>query len=103
MNWAGHKAVITMLIARIMKSPGSTGKRQTRPCWNLPAKLIRLRNEHSVFSRKYWFRGDKVAEGEAEDIAWFLPDGQQMADEHWSEGFAKSVAVYLKRQRTPCR
>jgi len=59
------------------------------------SKLIRLRNEHSVFSRKYWFHGDKVAEGEAEDIAWFLPDGQQMAEEHWSEGFAKSVAVYL--------
>jgi len=59
------------------------------------SKLIRLRNEHSVFSRKYWFRGDKVAEGEAEDIAWFLPDGQQMAEEHWNEGFAKSVAVFL--------
>jgi len=59
------------------------------------AKLIHLRNGHSVFSRKNWFRGDKVSEGGAEDIAWFLPDGVHMTEEHWNQGHAKSVAIFL--------
>jgi glycogen operon protein len=30
-----------------------------------------------------------------EDIGWFKPDGDQMSDEDWESGFAKSVAVFL--------
>jgi isoamylase len=30
-----------------------------------------------------------------EDIAWFLPDGTEMTDEHWSHDFAKSLGVYM--------
>ena len=59
------------------------------------AKLIHLRNNHSVFSRKNWFRGAKVSESGAEDIAWFLPDGVHMTEEHWNQGHAKSVAIFL--------
>jgi len=29
------------------------------------------------------------------DIMWFLPDGNQMNDEHWENDFAKSFGVYL--------
>jgi isoamylase len=57
-------------------------------------KLIHLRMEHSVFSRKNWFKGEPV-KGGIEDIVWFLPDGSTMNDEHWNQGFAKSVAIYL--------
>ena len=30
-----------------------------------------------------------------EDIAWFLHDGNEMSDEHWSHDFAKSLGVFL--------
>jgi glycogen operon protein len=30
-----------------------------------------------------------------DDIGWFTPDGIEMTEENWSEGFAKSVAVFL--------
>jgi glycogen operon protein len=30
-----------------------------------------------------------------EDIAWFQPDGSEMSEESWTNGFAKSLAVYL--------
>ena len=30
-----------------------------------------------------------------EDIAWFLPDGSEMTEEHWNTSFAKSLAIYL--------
>jgi len=58
-------------------------------------KLIHLRREHAVFSRKNWFRGEPVKENGIEDIAWFLPNGERMTDDNWQEGFAKSIAVFL--------
>jgi len=58
-------------------------------------KLIHLRREHAVFSRKNWFKGTPVKANGIEDIAWFLPDGGAMTDENWQEGYAKSVAIYL--------
>ncbi|MFD2871260.1 glycogen debranching protein GlgX [Mucilaginibacter ximonensis] len=61
-------------------------------------QLIHLRREHAAFSRKSWFKGEPVKEGGIEDIAWFLPDGSQMDQEHWQQGFAKSVAVFLNGQ-----
>jgi isoamylase len=61
-------------------------------------QLISLRNSHSVFSRKNWFKGVPAKETRIEDIAWFLPDGTAMEEEHWSQNFAKSVAMYLSGQ-----
>ncbi|WP_419698798.1 glycogen debranching protein GlgX [Mucilaginibacter sp. NFX135] len=58
-------------------------------------KLIHLRNDHSVFSRKNWFKGVPAKDTKIEDIAWFLPDGTQMEEHHWHDGSAKSVAIYL--------
>jgi isoamylase len=59
------------------------------------AKLINLRNRHSVFSRKDWFKGEPVKENGVEDIEWFLPDGNPMNEDHWGQYFAKSVALFL--------
>lgn len=58
-------------------------------------KLIRLRLEHPVFCRKGWFQGQKIHGSGTEDIGWFKPDGTEMTDEDWSDGLAKSLAVYL--------
>jgi glycogen operon protein len=60
--------------------------------------LIHLRREHAAFSRKSWFKGEPVKDNGIEDIAWFLPDGSQMTEDHWDQGFAKSIAVYLNGQ-----
>jgi isoamylase len=61
-------------------------------------QLIHLRREHAAFSRKSWFKGEPITGDSIEDIAWFLPEGLQMDDEHWQQGFAKSVAVFLNGQ-----
>lgn len=61
-------------------------------------QLIHLRREHAAFSRKSWFKGEPVKGDGIEDIAWFLPDGSQMSEEHWQQNFAKSVAVFLNGQ-----
>lgn len=59
------------------------------------SRLIRIRVEHAVFSRKNWFKGKVIKANGIEDIVWFLPDGAQMTEENWKEGSAKSVAIYL--------
>ena len=57
--------------------------------------LIKLRKEHAAFSRNNWFKGEAVKEEGPADIAWFLPNGNEMNDDNWSHDFAKSVAVFL--------
>lgn len=56
-------------------------------------KLIRLRKDHPSFCRRRWFQGMLIRG--VEDIAWFLPDGSEMTEEHWNTGFAKSLGIFL--------
>jgi glycogen operon protein len=65
------------------------------------ATLIRLRAEHPVFRRRRFFRGQEALRGrsgppdEPGDIAWFTPAGEEMTDDDWAVGFAKSLTVFL--------
>ena len=58
-------------------------------------QLISLRKTHPAFCRRRWFQGQPIKGLGLEDIAWFLPDGSEMTEEHWSNDFAKSLAVYM--------
>jgi glycogen operon protein len=48
-----------------------------------------------VFRRRRFFKGRPVKGTPLEDIGWFKPDGEQMSDDDWDSGFAKSVSVFL--------
>jgi glycogen operon protein len=64
-------------------------------------KLIQLRAGHPVFRRRRFFRGQEAVRGRAAardepgDIAWFTPAGEEMTDDDWAVGFAKSLTVFL--------
>ena len=58
-------------------------------------QVIALRKTHPTFCRRKWFQGRPIKGIGVEDIAWFLPDGSEMSEEHWNTSFAKSLAVYL--------
>lgn len=58
-------------------------------------KLIHFRRSHPAFCRRRWFQGQPIKGIGLEDIAWFLPDGTEMSDEHWNESFAKSLGIFL--------
>ena len=60
-------------------------------------KLTRLRADHPVFRRRRFFRGEAIRGGRHRlgDIAWFTPAGEEMTDEDWDAGFAKSLTVFL--------
>lgn len=58
-------------------------------------KVIHLVKEHPAFCRRRWFQGQPIKGMGVEDIAWFLPSGSEMTEEHWNNDFAKSLAIYL--------
>jgi isoamylase len=58
-------------------------------------QLIRLRKDHPVFHRRRWFQGRPIHGAQVTDIGWFTPDGAEMAEEHWNEGFAKALGIFL--------
>jgi isoamylase len=62
---------------------------------NFVRNLIWFRKSHPAFSRRRWFQERPIRGIGLEDIAWFSPDGSEMKDEMWNEGYAKSLGVYL--------
>ncbi|HVM35115.1 MAG TPA: glycogen debranching protein GlgX [Actinomycetota bacterium] len=58
-------------------------------------RLMAFRARHPVFRRRRWFEGRDVTGSGLSDIAWFNPDGSAMTADQWSNGFAKSVGVFL--------
>jgi glycogen operon protein len=57
-------------------------------------RLIALRHDHPVFRRRRWFQGRSIR-GEGQDLGWFTPEGNEMTDEDWAQGFARALGVYL--------
>ena len=57
--------------------------------------LIRFRKDHPVFRRRGFFQGRPIHGSGVSDLAWFKPDGEEMSDEDWQTGFAKSLGVFL--------
>ncbi len=61
-------------------------------------RLLQIRRSHPVFRRRGWFYGRPIHGSQLTDIAWFKPDGEQMSEEDWANGYAKSLAVFLNGQ-----
>ncbi len=70
-------------------------ERADRGLLDFTRKLIRLRIEHPVFRRRKWFLGRAIHGSDVHDIGWFTPDGVEMEEDHWGEGYAKSLGVFL--------
>jgi glycogen operon protein len=58
-------------------------------------QLIALRRLHPVFRRRKWFQGRAIHGSGVHDIAWFNPDGGEMTEHQWNDGFAKAIAILL--------
>lgn len=58
-------------------------------------KLIQFRKNHPVFCKRGWFKGQPIKGVGLEDIAWFMPNGGEMEEEHWREDYASSLGVFL--------
>ncbi|CAN5321183.1 glycogen debranching protein GlgX [soil metagenome] len=58
-------------------------------------RLIAFRRAHPVLRRRRWFEGRSIRGNDLADIGWFTPEGEEMTDEDWHDGLARSLAVYL--------
>jgi glycogen operon protein len=58
-------------------------------------RLIRLRHRHPVFCRRRWFQGRPIHGSQVSDIGWFTSAAQEMSEDDWRAGFAKSLGVFL--------
>ena len=65
--------------------------------------VVTLRQQHPVFRRRRFFAGSADHGGESElgDIAWFTPTGEHMGEEHWRNGYARSLMVFLNGEAIP--
>ena len=74
------------------------GRTSTRACSSSPRRSPSCAREHPTFRRRRFFHGRPVRRGEGDpvpDIDWLTPAGEQMDDDDWDGGYAKSLAVYL--------
>jgi isoamylase len=58
-------------------------------------RLIRFRHRHAVFCRRRWFQGRSIHGMQVSDIGWFTAAGEEMSEDDWHAGFAKSLGVFL--------
>ena len=67
------------------------------------AGLVELRRSHPVFQRRRFFAGDPGHGGQSElgDIEWFSPDGTEMDEEDWRNGYARTLMVFLNGEAIP--
>jgi len=59
--------------------------------------LAALRRAHPVFRRRRFFSGHsaRADPGGLRDIIWLTPSGREMTEADWTDGYARSLAVFL--------
>jgi len=57
--------------------------------------VIALRRRHPVLRRQKFFFGRRIRGSEVKDLSWFRPDGHEMTDEDWSNGFTRCFGLRL--------
>ncbi len=58
-------------------------------------KLIALRRAHPALRRAKFFKGRRIFGTNMRDLMWFNFDGRAMNDGDWTNGWAKSLAMFL--------
>ena len=57
--------------------------------------VIELRQAHPVFHRRHWFQGRPLHGVGIDDCSWFQPSGEEMSDQDWDVGYARSLCVFI--------
>jgi len=66
-------------------------------------RLIAFRHSHPVLRRRRWFHGRPLHGEGVSDIAWLRPDAQEMTEQDWTAGYAKSFMVFMNGDAIPSR
>ncbi|HXH59628.1 MAG TPA: hypothetical protein VNL12_20275 [Iamia sp.] len=74
-----------------------------RAMYDFTQRLIRLRQEHPVFRRRHFLRGDSGDEPGLPDAWWFRPDGRRMTTRDWNRADSHAVGLFLNGSEIPYR
>ncbi|NJO07886.1 MAG: glycogen debranching protein GlgX [Chloroflexaceae bacterium] len=61
-------------------------------------RLVKIRNEHPVLRRRRFFQGRRIYGSDIHDIVWLRPDGDEMSNDEWSDGFVRCIGMLLNGQ-----
>ncbi len=59
------------------------------------SNLIKFRLDHPNFHRRKFFQDRSIRHAEDANVLWLRPDGEQMTDEEWDQGWQKCLGVFL--------
>lgn len=66
---------------------------KARALHDFVARLIALRRRHPSFRRRSYFRGQVEGHGDAKDVLWLRPDGQEMSPPDWDDPNARCLGM----------
>jgi isoamylase len=71
------------------------------PLLQFTRRMIRFRRRHPVFARRRFFQGQAIHGSQVSDIGWFTPAAEEMSEDDWKAGFAKSLGMFLNGRGIP--
>ena len=57
--------------------------------------MIRLRAEQPTLRRRRFLQGRRIQGSDIHDISWYLPDGEQITEAQWQEGWRRCFGLRL--------
>ncbi|MDZ4264008.1 MAG: glycogen debranching protein GlgX [Pseudomonadota bacterium] len=58
-------------------------------------RLMKLRKQHPIFRRRYFFQGRDIIGAGVKDITWLSPKGCEMTEQEWHHSFARCLGLFL--------
>ena len=69
-------------------------KLEDRAFFSFVCRIVAMRKQHPIFRRRSFFRPHELHASE-KNILWFNPEGLEMSDAEWNQGFARCLGMYL--------
>src|SRR6266496_856556 len=66
-----------------------------RTLLDFTSKLVRFRLSQPTLRRRKYFQGRSIRGGGVKDVAWLTPEGGEMDDNAWHDGFVRSLGMLL--------
>ncbi|HXL26544.1 MAG TPA: glycogen debranching enzyme GlgX, partial [Chthoniobacterales bacterium] len=58
-------------------------------------ELAEFRRSHSVFRRPKYFAGKRIRGSDVKDMTWLSPNGAEMKESDWTNGFSKCLGMLV--------
>ena len=66
-----------------------------RALLDFTSKLVAFRRAHPNLHRRKFFQDRSIKHENAQDILWLRSDGEEMTEDEWSQGWMKTIGLYL--------